>query len=217
MRIGFIALPKTLATGITLTCEMLQAAAQMARARRLKQPEAGAPEFCIISENGTDQRVAGGITLRAQGDWDSLLACDINVIPPLWGNPVPMVQRHPGLIRKLAQAAGSGISVIATGTGVCLLAESGTLNGRAATTHWYYFGEFSRRYPEVLLRPRQSITFDRDIYCVGSVNALTDLVLYFVRTWYNEDIMSIVERHFSHEVSRTLSQPYYRLGGLQHD
>ena len=222
MRIGFVALPKTLATGITLPCEMWQAAAQLARARRMgewAEGQAGStePSFMVCSRDGQTQSVAGGLTLQCLGSWDALLNCDLILLPPLWGNPLPVLQRNPEVIATLAQCADRNIPIIATGTGVCLLAESGTLNQRAATTHWYYFGAFAERYPEVLLRPRQTITFDREIYCAGSVNALTDLVLYFIRTWYNDDIMSIIERHFSHEVSRTLSQPHYRLGGLQHD
>lgn len=219
MQIGFVAVPKTLATGITLPCEMLHAAAQLARARRVSERFSGArlPAFLVLSEDGRAQQVAGGVHLEAQGSWDALLSCDLIVVPPLWGNPLSMLSRHRTLVDTLAQAAGRNIPIVATGTGVCLLAESGVLDHRVATTHWYYFEAFARRYPEVLLRPRQSITYDQDIYCVGSVNALTDLVLYFIRTWYNDDIMGVIERHFSHEVSRTLSEPYYRLGGLQHD
>lgn len=219
MRIGYVALPKTLATGITLPCEMWQAAAQLARARRVEGQSPGTTklEFLVFSQDGHTQPVAGGLTLHTQGSWDAMLTYDLLLIPPLWGNPVSMLQRHQALVDTLAQAVARGLPVIATGTGVCLLAESGTLNGRAATTHWYYFGAFAKRYPKVLLRPRQAITFGQGVYCAGSVNALTDLVLFFIRTWYNEEIMGVIERHFSHEVSRTLSQPYYRLGGLQHD
>lgn len=214
MIIGFVTLPRTLATGITLPCEMLQAASQLARARHRSGPT---PVFRVLTQDGLGEQVAGGLHLRAQGRWTDLEVCDHIVVPPLWGNPLPMLNRYPDLIAGLAQAVRQGIPVVATGTGVCLLAESGILDQRVATTHWYYFSRFAQRYPDVLLRPRQSITWDRDIYCAGSVNALTDLVLYFIRTWYDEDIMGVIERHFSHEVSRTLSQPYYRLGGLQHD
>ncbi|MCH8552343.1 MAG: helix-turn-helix domain-containing protein [Natronospirillum sp.] len=214
MKIGFVALPRTLATGITLPCEMLQAAAQLAQARGFSGPT---PAFQVLAQDGLGEQVAGGLHLRAQGHWTELLACDHIFVPPLWGNPLPMLRRFPDLVANLAQAARRDIPIVATGTGVCLLAESGTLDQRVATTHWYYFSRFTQRYPQVLLRPRQSITWDRDIFCAGSVNALTDLVLYFIRTWYDEDIMGVIERHFSHEVSRTLSQPYYRLGGLQHD
>ncbi len=214
MKIGFVALSRTLATGITLPCEMLNAAAQLARARHRTGPM---PVFRILAQDGLGEQVAGGLHLRAQGRWSDLRDCDHIFVPPLWGNPLPMVRRYPELIAELADAANQGIPIVATGTGVCLLAESGILNQRVATTHWYYFGRFAERYPEVILRPRQSITWDRDLYCAGSVNALTDLVLYFIRQWYDEDIMGVIERHFSHEVSRTLSQPYYRLGGLQHE
>lgn len=214
MKVGFVALARTLATGITLPCEMLQAAAQLTRARNRSGP---LPEFRILAQDGLGEQVAGGLHLRAQGRWSDLQGCDQIFVPPLWGNPLPMVRRYPELIDELARAANQGIPIVATGTGVCLLAESGILNQRVATTHWYYFGRFTERYPDVILRPRQSITWDRDIYCAGSVNALTDLVLYFIRQWYDENIMGVIERHFSHEVSRSLSQPYYRLGGLQHE
>lgn len=214
MRIGFIALPKTLATGITLPCEMLHAASQMAHLKQLPNTPLALRVFC---QDGESEQVTGGITLKAQGSWDGLLACDMVFMPPLWGNPLPMLAHYGELIDVLRRLVAERKSVIAAGTGVYFLAEGGVLNDRVATTHWYFFGRFARRYPKVLLKPKQAITYADEIYCAGSVNSLTDLVLYFVRQWYNDEIMSEVERHFSHEVSRTLHQPFYRLGGLQHD
>lgn len=214
MKIGFIVLPKTLATGITLPSEMLSAAAQLARLQGVIGPKL---TLSVFSSGGLPETCSGGVTLHAQGDWGGLLACDMVFVPPMWGNPLPMLVRYPDLVAILRHYAGQHKPIVATGTGVCFLAEGGLLDNKVATTHWYFFQQFTRRYPRVLLKPKQSVTYAEQLYCAGSVNSLTDLVLYFVREWYNDTIMSEIEQHFSHEVSRTLNQPFYRLGGLQHD
>lgn len=219
MQLAFIVTEKTLATGITLPTEMLFAAGQLARASRWRGTPArvGLPEIVLLSPGGEAVPVTGGMSLGAQGNWDDVTDADQVFLPPLWGNPRPMLQRHRALLPALQAVAARGTPLVATGTSVCFLAAAGLLDGRIATTHWSYLERFAEDYPRVWLRSRQSITRDGELYCTASVNALTDLVLYFIREWYGEAIMGVIERQFSHEVSRSLAQPYYWLGGMQHE
>ncbi len=219
MRLAFIVTERTLATGITLPAEMLFAAGQLARASRWQGlvTRSGQPDIVLLSPDGDPVSVTGGMSLGAQGSWDDMSGADRVFLPPLWGNPRPMLQRHQALLSALKEAASRGTPMVATGTSVCFLAAAGLLDGRIATTHWSYLERFARDYPQVWLRSQQSITRDGDLFCTASVNALTDLVLYFIREWYGESIMGVIERQFSHEVSRSLAQPYYWLGGMQHE
>jgi transcriptional regulator GlxA family with amidase domain len=212
--IGFAALPKALSTGITLPCEMLHAAQQIARTRNKQAPKI---TIHVYSEDGLPAKVTGPIQLVSHGNWHALLKCDWIFIPPLWGNPVTVVRQQQALIDGLKKAALNRQNIISTGTGVSLIAHSGALNNRHATTHWYFVEKFRSLFPKVTLKPGQAITADQNLYCTASVNALTDLVLYFIRKWYGIDIMNVVERHFSHEVKRTITQNEVLSADLQHD
>ena len=214
LKIGFAAMPKALATGITLPCEMLQAAQQIARTHQQNPPKIN---IKIYTQDALPVKMTGPIQLVSHGGWDELFNCQWIFIPPLWGNPLPVLQKHPQLIDGLQQAAQNQQNIVASGTGVCFVAQSGTLDQKQATTHWYFVEKFKQRYPAVYLKTGQAITADHNLYCTASVNALTDMVLYLIRKWYGIDIMNVIERHFSHEVKRTIAQNELLTAALQHD
>lgn len=69
-------------------------------------------------------------------------------------------------------------------TGVFLLAESGILSGKKATTHWAYADEFRKRFPDVLLTPDDILTRDSGIFCSGGGSAGLDLLLYLIEAYH---------------------------------
>tara|TARA_B110000444_G_C18814644_1_gene584472 strand:- start:1168 stop:1878 length:711 start_codon:yes stop_codon:yes gene_type:complete len=98
-------------------------------------------------------------------------------------------------------AAGSILCSIVTGS--FFLAEAGLLNGKPATTHWRFFDEFKKRYPDIKLQRKRFITSDEKLYCTGSVNAVRDIMLHFVEQLYGESIANEIARQFTHELKRS--------------
>jgi transcriptional regulator GlxA family with amidase domain len=96
------------------------------------------------------------------------------------------------------------------GTGSCLLAEAGLLDGKAATTHWNYFDQFARRYPQVRLKTRHLITQSENIYCVGSVNSIADLMVHISEEWFGVRIARAVENQFSPEIRSSFRAAAYQ-------
>jgi len=91
-----------------------------------------------------------------------------------------------------------------------MLAEAGLLNGRPATTHWNYFEPFSRRYPAVDLKSHHLITQSDNIYCVGSVNSIADLMVHIVEDWFGSPIARAIENQFSPEIRRSFRAAAYQ-------
>jgi transcriptional regulator GlxA family with amidase domain len=96
------------------------------------------------------------------------------------------------------------------GTASYLLAETGLLDGKPATTHWHYFDRFARRYPRVKLKTRHLITQRDNYYCVGSVNSIADVMIHLVEEWFGSRIARAVENQFSPEIRRSFSGAAYQ-------
>jgi transcriptional regulator GlxA family with amidase domain len=96
------------------------------------------------------------------------------------------------------------------GTGSFLLAEAGLLTDRPATTHWNYFDTFARRYPAVELKTRHLITQADNIYCVGSVNSIADLMVHIVQEWFGSRVARAIENQFSPEIRRSFAAAAYQ-------
>ena len=68
------------------------------------------------------------------------------------GGREPRIDRG-GKARSRKEPPHRGAHVASICTGVFLLAETGLLDGRAATLHWGFTGVFKSRYPQVTLKP----------------------------------------------------------------
>jgi transcriptional regulator GlxA family with amidase domain len=78
--------------------------------------------------------------------------------------------------RSFARGAMLGASCAST----FLLAETGVLNGRRATTTWWYAPLFRQRYPEITLETERMVVADWPIATAGAAMAQMDLMLAVV-------------------------------------
>ena len=80
----------------------------------------------------------------------------------------------------LTRAHESGATLAASCASTFLLAEVGLLDGRRATTTWWFAPMFRRRYPEVELVSEQMVVADWPIATGGAAMAQMDLMLAIV-------------------------------------
>jgi transcriptional regulator GlxA family with amidase domain len=200
--------PQALATSVTLPMEILQAASQMA-----STSERGATSrvrFLLAGRDRQPVTLGSGIILQPELAFADLPPLDLLLLPAIWRNPLPAVNGARDWLGLLREQAARGTRICSVGTASYLLAEAGLLDGRPATTHWNYFEQFSRRYPAVDLKTRHLITQSDNIYCVGSVNSIADLMVHIVEEWFGSRIARAVENQFSPEIRRSFRAAAYQ-------
>lgn len=197
--ISLLALPDALASSLTLPLEMFTAADNLARADRRRRVAL----HHVVAGIGADHvTTVGGLTLKPDADWRELGATDLLILPALWRNPRIHLRRYPQLLPWLRELAQRGTRLCAVGTSSFFLAEAGLLDGRPATTHWFYLDEFARRYPQITLKRHHLITEADGIFCAGSVNSVADLTVHFIEMFYGQRIARGTEAQFSPEIRR---------------
>ena len=199
MTVTFVLCEQMLATSTTLPIEMMQAAANGARAHS-RQATGIRIQTVAARKEGIQTR--SGFILQPELTLSEVAATDMIYLPALWRNPRPIIRDNPELIEWIRHHYEQGCTIAAVGTGCCLLAAAGILNGKAATTHWYYFDQFQRDYPQVQLKRQYFITKAGSLYCAASINSLADLTVHFIQRLYGKTIAAQVERNFSHEIRR---------------
>lgn len=107
-----------------------------------------------------------------------------------------VLSTHRRAIRWLARLHGRGATLASVCTGAFLLAETGLLDGRAATTHWGFADEFRRRYPRVRLMPERTITDEGDLLCAGGADSGLWLCLH------------LIEKELGHEVAAQTAKAF---------
>lgn len=191
-----------LATSITLPLEMLRAAWSMAK---VKSPSLPALEIEFRAESAAVIPTQTGIQLPAQPLSTPPKKPAIIFVPALWRDPIRIIKQHPKTVRWIAAAARVQ-TIAAVGTGVCFLAEAGTLNNRMATTHWHFSERFSKRYPLIQLKQDLFITRSERLFCTASINALAEVTAFFIQELFGLPIAQAVERNFFHEIRQPRTQ-----------
>lgn len=140
----------------------------------------GAPYFELlrISESGQAVAHEDGL-LSVDGGPECLAQMDLVVIPSLWMAGPAAVAGSPRLIQALRELP-ERVLVASLCSGVYLLAASGRLNQRPATTHWMLADGLQARYPRVQVQAACNLTQSGNLICSGGSLAGVDACLQAV-------------------------------------
>lgn len=157
----------------------------------LDRPELGVPwyRFGICSAERGPLRAAGGFTLSVPHTLRLLDRADIIVIPG-WRDadePPP-----PVVVRKLQKAHARGARLCSICSGVFVLAATGLLDGKAATTHWRYAEKLRQRYPAIEVRPNDLYVDEGQLTTSAGSAAGIDMLLHLVRRDHGARIANLV-------------------------
>jgi transcriptional regulator GlxA family with amidase domain len=145
--------------------------------RRLIQPK-------IVSLSRDPFHCGNAIPVTPDLTIDEKSDADIIVIPELWLAPDDDLKgRYSELKAWLRKRYQAGSTIYSACSGAVLLAASGLLNGKSATSHWGYTDLFRRSFPDVRFIPEPNIVFADDtgrIVTAGGATAWHDLAIHII-------------------------------------
>lgn len=103
------------------------------------------------------------------------------------------------MVPLLCLAAQRVRRVASVCTGAYFLAEAGLLNGRRATTHWFWARQFRRRFPRVRLELERVLVRDGICWTSGGSTAGIDLALALLAEDFGERFARRVAQHLAFE------------------
>ena len=164
--------------------------------------KAEAPRYSVevLSERGGPVKSSIGVTVETaavdDSPYDTLIIAAGAEDEPI----------SPRLVEILRDAPTRYRRVVATCTGAFVLAEAGLLDGRRATTHWYYARELAARFPKVKVEEDRIFIAEGPIWTSAGASAIIDLAL------------ALVEQDLGPDVARTIARymvVYHRRAGGQ--
>ncbi|WP_433363373.1 GlxA family transcriptional regulator [Actinoplanes sp. CA-142083] len=158
--------------------------------------------YAVCAERRTPMRTSSGFAVQSTHDLSRLATADLIVVT---GAAPPVPPPTPALAGALRQAADRGATVAAVCTGAFVLAATGLLDGRTATTHWAYAPELARHYPATTVDPDRIYVLDGPIATSAGSSAAIDLCLHLIRREHGADVAT--------RVARELVVPAHRSGG----
>lgn len=170
----------------------------------LPRPEMGSDwyRYAVCAIEDGPLRAAGGLVIAATASRRLLSKADIIIVPGWRGIDAPVPA---ALIRDLVRAHARGARLMSLCSGIAVLAATGLLEGRRATTHWRYASSIRSRYPGIRLEPDMLYVDERDVLTAAGSAAGIDLCLHVVRKEYGAEA--------ANNVARRLVVPPHREGG----
>jgi transcriptional regulator GlxA family with amidase domain len=207
-RITLLALDGCFASNVIGFIDLLQTANMVAG--RLGRPALFAWE--VLSLDGKAVRASNGGMLAVDGRIGRRTPGKVIVIPA-FGSPQPdtliaAVRRHARLLPWLRRQHEAGATLAATCNGSFLLAESGVLEGKPATTSWWLSSAFTERYPKVKLDLAAMITRGNRVVCAGSGMSHLDLALHFIDGFAGRDVARTCARYTVLDDQRRSQAPF---------
>jgi transcriptional regulator GlxA family with amidase domain len=125
-----------------------------------------------------------GIPVRPDASVADAPEADIVILPELWLGPDEHLHgRYPELMDWICEQYRNGASVYSACSGSVMLAETGLLDGREATSHWGYQHLFRNCYPKVQFQPEPNLVFATDdarVVTAGGTTSWHDLALHII-------------------------------------
>jgi AraC family transcriptional activator FtrA len=169
----------------------------------LERPELGVDwyRFAACAESRGTVRAAGGISVHVPHGLALLARADTIIVPGWQGVDVAP---SPALLRRLVAAHGRGARIATICSGVFVLAATGLLDGKAATTHWRYADLLQQRYPRIEVRPNSIYVDEGALLTSAGSAAGLDMMLHLVRRDHGPRV--------ANQVAQRLVVPPHRLG-----
>lgn len=136
-------------------------------------------ELTRVSEDGAAVAHQDG-DLRVDGDVHLLAVMDLVVVPSMWTEGPKAVAQHPRLVQAL-KALPESVLVVAMCSGTYLLAATGRLSNKRATTHWMLADGLQARYPDIEVDSEQNLIQQGSLICSGGSLAGVDACLHAVQ------------------------------------
>lgn len=150
-----------------------------------------------VSESAAPIQASGGMKIIPDYTYANAPAPKIIVIPAQGNDSKPTLE----WIRSVSKGSDVTMSVC---TGAFLLAETGLLSGRSATTHHGSYGSFAMQFSDIRLRRGARFVEEGNLASAGGLSSGIDLAL------------RVVERYFGREAAKSTAyqMEYQGLGWM---
>lgn len=179
--------------------------------RYLKKPKESSKLFScdIVTIDGKQIETGNIISIKPHSAIDEVKNSDFILIPAFLA-PFNFKNKLPEKLKTwLKSCHEKGIPIGCTCTGTFMLAETGLLDGKKATTNWYFSRLFKKQYPKVNLIPERMIIEDNNIICTGATTSFLNLCVYLIEKFGSPELASYCSKSLLMDTAKTSQSPYF--------
>jgi transcriptional regulator GlxA family with amidase domain len=179
-----VAVPETAGSALYGMLDVLAVTGTVWQTLMRSEPMPSPFRVQIVSPGRERFACGNGIPVIPDAAIGDVARTDIVILPELWLGPDEHLNgRYQALVEWIRARYDAGACVYSACSGAVMLAETGLLDGRDATSHWGYQDLFRRNYPRVRFRPEPNLCFADPvgrIVTAGGTTSWHDLALHII-------------------------------------
>jgi transcriptional regulator GlxA family with amidase domain len=179
-----LAIPETAGSALYGMVDMLSATGNLWQTLVRSNDEMKRFKVKIVSTLDRAFACGNGIPVNPQVSIEDAPFAPIVILPEIWLGPDESIHgRYPGLVEWIRRIYRDGAELYSACSGSILLAETGLLDGRSATSHWGYADMFRRNYPQVNFDSTANLVYADQlgrIVTAGGTTSWHDLALHII-------------------------------------
>jgi transcriptional regulator GlxA family with amidase domain len=179
-----LAIPETAGSALYGMVDVLSATGNLWQTLVRSGDESKRFRVRLLSPKEQPFTCGNGIPVNPQVSIADDPSAEIVILPEIWLGPDESLHgRYPALIEWLRRKYAEGAELYSACSGSILLAETGLLDGRTATSHWGYADMFRNHYPRVRFDPTSNLVYADDtgrIVTAGGTTSWHDLALHII-------------------------------------
>jgi len=159
-------------------------------------------------------RCYNGLTIECQKSLEEVKKTDLILVPSIEFIDRPFLKKYPELRDWLTDHYKKGAVIASVCAGSFLLAETGLLDGKIATTHWAFADDMQEQFPDIEVHSDKIVTEQDNIICAGGATSWQDLVSHLIEKYSSINTAKFIDQFFllnSHQVGQ---QPYKLLSSM---
>jgi len=144
----------------------------------------------IVAQSKKPFTCVGGVPVMPHASYPDIKQTDVVIITDLAVSPdIDHSKRWIKTTAWLQSIHDAGGLLCSVCTGTILLATTGLLDNKVATTHWAFTDHFQQYFPDVILEPSRILipeSKNERFVTVGGMSSWEDLALYLMAKLYGE-------------------------------
>jgi len=179
-----VAVPETAGSALYGMLDVLAATGNLWQLLVGTEPQHALIRPRIVSPIAGPFLCGNNIPVNPDIDLASDPGADVVILPELWLAPDQSIKgQYPELMEWIRRRYQSGSVIYSACSGSIMLAETGLLNGRGATSHWGYEDLFRTQYPDVEFHAEPNLAFADPagrIVTAGGTTSWHDLAIHII-------------------------------------
>ncbi|AYV54070.1 helix-turn-helix domain-containing protein [Leptospira kmetyi] len=141
---------------------------------------------------------------------------DVVIVPAIGPNVKNVKRRFSLEIEWLKEVASQGTRIASVCSGAFVLAATGLLHKKSATTHWLFAPLFRRMFPTISLDIDKLVIDNGQFLTSGGSNAFYDLGLHILEQFLGREIALQCAKHFLLDTDRISQTPFMMFSVQKH-